>query len=139
MKNLNDIIIERLHITKNSKLNTEFSSLMFEIDVSKWEWKKVSLRQYDENKNTVQEFAKQEFGNNNYMEEIFKQTYKYYLKATDLPEKEIEKTYNDAIIQLNKFGWQDFSWSLLEQGWWQFAYWCIGQIKEIRNNTKKNK
>lgn len=130
MKNLNDIITERLHITKKTKINRDFSDLINEIDVSKWEWSHPTLAKYDEDKTIVQEFAKQEFGNNNYMNEIFKQTYKYYLKeAYGWSEENIEKSYSQAIKMIHLIGWERFSYSHLERGWWNFVNWCIEQIK----------
>lgn len=55
------------------------------------------------------------------LEELYKATYKDYLKqATRMSDEQIEEEYQHAIKILKKYSWAHLEATALEQGWWHY-------------------
>lgn len=139
MKSIDNYIREKLVLTKdiiNKNTNKEY--IFNDIDVTKFEWHAT----YSENsyqrkcKEIVKKFANDIFSNSNIrgvdrLSELFKMSYKYYLN--NLPEDKINDRYNSSIMLLDKYGWGQFEYACLEQGWWVFMKWVIEKYNKKNN------
>jgi len=137
MKNITTYITEYL-INTNSvgyKRNDAINNIFNGIDISEWKWPAhgVPDSELNDYKKNVQAFANELFPNtekSSSLELLYRETYKkyvltYWKKSNDELENYINKEFN--II--DKYGFAQYEWSNLPQGWWHFMNWVIKNRK----------
>lgn len=124
----NKHVNEDFKISKNTQLIT-FNHVFPDVDIYKWKWKTYMSddewqKKYRER---VYEFAHELYNSDDYMHEFYSMTIKQYYENGGVSKEKIENYYKENIKKLNKYGWSQFEYGCLEQGWWAFAYWLIEQ------------
>ena len=124
----NKHVNEDFKISKNTQLIT-FNHVFPDVDIHKWDWK--SYMSDDERQKKYRErvnvFAYKLYNSVDYICEFYSMTIKQFYENGGVSKEKIENYYKENIKKLKKYGWAQFEYACLEQGWWAFAYWLIEQ------------
>ena len=100
------------------------------IDLYSYKWPKYGITDthLERCKEIAMAFAHELYGNWN-IEKLWEDTYPLYLEQ-DFDAKTVEKLVKRDSAILRKYGWAQYAWAELSQGWWHF----IEYIAQHYNN-----
>ena len=120
---------------KESYIKESNQSIFDNIDPKDFKWQTAySDDSYQEKcKEEVKKFADKiykDLKSNERLEKLYRDSYKMYISSgINKSQEKIDAQYDDQIKLIDKYGWSQFEWSSLEQGWWVFMYWVKNKIK----------
>lgn len=95
------------------------------IDLKDYKWPKYGITDthLERCKEIAREFANKLYGNWN-IEELWRNTYPIYLEQ-DFDAKKVEELVKRDSSILKRYGWAQYAWAELPQGWWHFIEYLV--------------